>query len=147
MKPKFSISPYSIISYVFYGTAVFLCFFYYRPVQLESHPALAWHLLRANPYAFVVPASGLGPARSLLPGKGAVSLITDEPFGKEPKWTRFLHDAENFLCPVVINKKPEEKIAVVFCSTPEIAEKRLKETGYAWQTRVSAASGTAVKIS
>jgi hypothetical protein len=68
--------------------------------------------------------------RSFLPRKGEISFIMDYPFHPYGKTVEQLYTAQSALIPLVLNPEPGEPEAVVFCSSPAAAEKRLAETGY-----------------
>lgn len=40
------------------------------------------------------------------------------------------YDAQNFLCPVLLNLEPFEEKLLVFCSREEIALRKMNETGH-----------------
>ncbi len=94
--------------------------------------ALKHSLLNGTDIGFPVPGSELKPLKTLLPSSGAISFVSDKPFGQDLEIEKFYHDAQSYLCPLVLNPKPGESIGLAFFSSAEIAQKRLEEIRYSW---------------
>lgn len=142
--PKIKI-PSAVLEKAFYAAVILLIVFSHKPNALPLHPDLGRTIGEASNRGYIVPASPLEPLRPLLPRTGKVSFITDRPFEEDIQSMGIHHDAENFFAPLVINKVPEEPLAIVSCSDAATAAWRLEETGYAWIHPIDASKGLAGK--
>ena len=135
----------AVLERTFYAAVILLIVLSHKPNALPFHPDLGRTLREAGNRSYIVPASSLAPLRPLLPRSGKVSFITDQPFDEDIKAMGIHHDVENFFAPLVINKKPEEPLAIVICTDAAAAVRRLEETGYAWLHQIDASKGLAGK--
>lgn len=92
---------------------------------------------------FNMPNFRMDPVRAYLPERGTISMITDHPYEVGKYEEELFYRAQNFLAPLVINRTPEEKLAIVVCTSPETAETRLAETGYSWVKNFNNGKGIA----
>lgn len=92
---------------------------------------------------FHMPNFRMDPVRGFLPEKGIISMITDHPYEVGKHEEELFYRAQNFLAPIVINRIPEERLALVICTDPETAERRLTETGYTWVKNFNNGKGIA----
>ena len=109
----------------------------------KPHPLLLKSLLTGSDQGYVPLGAQMKVFKPFLANEKRVSFITDYESGDSRK----LHkSAQAYLCPLMLDFKPKEKTALVYCSTQRIAEKRIRELGYQWQKKFSAQTGIAQKI-
>jgi len=87
-------------------------------------------LLNGNDADFRVPGSQFQAFKESLPKKGTFSFLMDRAFDPYDTMIESLYAAQAYLAPLLINPKPDEKIAIVYCSNQTIAEERMKQEGY-----------------
>lgn len=73
-------------------------------------------------------------------------MITDHPYEVGKHEEELFYRAQNFLAPLVINRSPGEKLALIVCSDNQKAELRLNETGYKWIKNFGAGKGIAMQV-
>ena len=117
----------------------------YTPNTQRVVPSQVVALINDDPGTYPVPAGQLEPFKPHLPAHGIFSFIADVDHGKDKLLQFFFHDAQNFLCPLILNPRPEEQTAIIFCSTAEIAGRRMREFGYHWIKQLSPGKGIAAK--
>ena len=108
-------------------------------------PNLTNALLSGSDEGFPVPGSEIEPLRKLLPMRGAISFLSDKQFGVDVEMERFYHDTQNYLCPLILNPYPGEKIGIAIFSNPETAHQRLQEINYSWLVSLADSKGVAQK--
>ena len=129
----------------FHAAVAFLILQSYHSPKLPIQPVLFKTLLAGSNQGYVTPGYTLAPFKRFLGNAGTISLITDQPFGKNLEEEKFFHDAQNFLVPLLINPEPREVNAIVYCSSMETANRHVAETGYQWTALLSPGKGVAVK--
>jgi len=93
---------------------------------------LTWNLITGTDAGFPIPGSELEPIRKLLPTHGAISFVSDKPFGVDIEMEKFYYDLQNYLCPLILSTKAGEKTGLAIFSTAESAQNRLTEINYSW---------------
>ena len=134
-----------ISAYLFHAVIAFMIVRSYTPFHWELQPDLLKGLLTGSHQGYVLPGSEMAPFKDILPPIEAATYLTDDPIETNLAEEQFFNDARLYLVPIVLNSKPEEKIAIVYCSSQPAAEKRLQETGYQWISVLSPGKGIAIK--
>ncbi len=125
---------------------VFITIFQNFPhTDLKPHPVLLKSLLSGKDTAYLPQGSEVAAIKPFLPKGGQMSFLTDHPFGVDKEEQKLYWSVSNFLCPMILNPQPVENIAIIYCSTAEIAEKKLRATGYKWMKAFPDGKGVAVK--
>ena len=123
----------------------------FKPIKLKPIPLLLNSLVSGTDQGYILRGHELKPFKPHLPVRGTISFIMDFPYGKYvsaeklAKKKIFFHDAKTYLAPLTVNTEPTENVAIFYCSNADIAEARLAETGYRWQTKIADGKGVAVK--
>jgi len=105
------------------------------------------NLLNGSDKGFETLGSEYEPFVSYLPKTGAISFIMDYPFSNYARTVEQLYTAQSYLVPLIINPGTEEKIAILYCSSDEIADHRLNQSQYKPLARLGAGKGIALKQS
>ncbi|OGW72738.1 MAG: hypothetical protein A2Y02_03160 [Omnitrophica bacterium GWA2_52_12] len=134
------------ISFAFHIIAIVLSVMTLKPNTLPVHPRLAAELLSGRDNGYQLPGSQFKIFQPILPKKGSASLIYDRPCPTDAKSKQFCHDAQKFLTPFLLSMDTQEPIALVYCSSAELAEKRLAETGYRWAYNAGKGRGIARRM-
>ncbi len=134
------------VSLGFHALAIILSVITLKPNTLPVHPRLAAELLSGRDGGYHLPGFQFKIFQPILPKKGSASLIYDTPYSADAKSKEFCYDAQNFLAPFLLNMETKEPIALVYCSSAELAEKRLAETGYRWAYNAGKGRGVARRI-
>ncbi len=129
------------------AAAVALTLLGYEPNKLEPHPVLLRGLLEGSHTGYISPGSEIKSFRSVLPPRGTLTFLMDRPYKAEVADTEFYHRIQNYLCPLVLNPRPEENAGILFCSSDAMAQQRLQETGYRMIMRLDEGKGIIVKNS
>lgn len=141
----------SVLFIIYTVVAILLSF---SPLGLKARPVLLQNLISGNDQNFVLPGSAqLEPFKPYLSKNGFYSYIMDHPFNDSPyakneeraEEREFFWLAQNYFIPAILNRSPAEERAIIFCSNDEIAESRMRETGYAWVQKLGDGKGIAVK--
>ncbi len=85
--------------------------------------------------------------RPYLSAEETYSFIMDFPFNGYGNITKQIYTAQSALAPVLLNPKPVEKNALVYCTNSAVALQRLAETGYTLVRPLADGKGLAVKKS
>lgn len=121
-----------VLSFIFCLTVAVMVVLSKPERDPEISSELTRNLLNGSDRGFPTPGAELEPIRKILPQSGSISFITDRPFGEDLEISKFYHDAQNYLCPLILNPQPGETVGLAIFSTPEIAQKRLHEIRYSW---------------
>jgi len=134
-----------IVRLVLHLGLLFLALSVIKPIKVKTPEPLIQSLWSTKDRAYLPPGSQFKIFKPYLPAKGRVSLILDQPNNATTKNKETSYDAQNYLAPVIINLETVEPLTLVYCSTQDIAEQRLKETGYRWTQQLSPGKGFARK--
>jgi hypothetical protein len=135
------------VGVIFYGVIVTIILQNIPTVELRAPAFLVHRLFRGDPHTYIIPGAELAPFKPYLPKQGSFSFIMDQSLDKSDKEHQmFFWSVCNYLCPILLNQTPVEPNAIVFCSTQDTANQRLKETGYRWRKILSDGKGLAEKI-
>jgi hypothetical protein len=140
-------SSFNVISWLgalFYAVVVFSIFFLKPPAIPPVSKVILNELLSGNspfnPVGFQFSAF-----KPLLPPHEKVSFIMDFPFSPYVKNIDQLYAAQSYLTPIVLSPFPDQRAAIIYCSTTAVAEARMKETGYRILLPIAEGKGIAVK--
>lgn len=128
---------------IFFAALFFIIFFEPYPPAKPINVQLLKNLLNASDKGFKIPGQEFEVFKVHLPKAGAVSFIMDYPFSNYGKTVEQIYTAQSYLAPILINTQPVENTAIVFCSSEQIAERRLELTGYEWEIRLGQGKGIA----
>jgi len=138
------------LSWVFFAAVVMLILSSYAPIALKAHPLLWQSLWSAQNRGYVLPGSAMESFKPWLDAATTYTLILDDPYVEEArkgvKTKERIYDFQNFLCPVLLNPKPVEQKAIVFCADDPTAKKRIEATGYRMIKSLGPGKGLAEKI-
>ena len=135
----------SLVRLVFPLAVLILIVRVYKPVKLEPHPVMMEGLLTGSNQGYVIPGSELAPFKVILPSEGTLTFLTDHPFKDVVKEMEFYHRAQNYLCPLVLNPRPQETAGILYSQDDATAQKRLQETEYRMVARLAEGKGIIVK--
>lgn len=116
-------------------------------VDLKCPKVLIQSLLSGSHRGYLIDGYPLEPLKAILPKRGRFTFITDQPFEGNALSEKFTYDAQNYLAPLLLNYDPTEPVGIIATSTPELAEKRLEETGYDWVNQLPNGMGIVRKKS
>ena len=142
---KYLTVPDSLLRFSIHLAAAIFAVSTLGPLALKAHPRLTQDLWSGRDQSYVAPGSHFKIFKPYLAAQGRYSLILDRPNNESVKYKEASYDAQNFLAPLVINLETVEPMALVYCSTPEIAEQRLAQTGYEWAYPLAPGKGLAKK--
>jgi len=114
------------------------------PAELRSDPMfkpLLHSLLAGTDEGHQVLGSDFTLLKSLLPERGQVTLFTDHNPGEVKSETTTFMNAQAFLAPLILSTDTRENIGIIYCSNDEVANRKLREHGYAWEVHVSNGKG------
>jgi len=77
-----------------------------------------------------LPGSELHSLKAILSPEATVSLITDRAFEADNEVKELFFILQNYMTPRLINPQPVERLALVFCSSPNKAAERTSLLGY-----------------
>ncbi|PIQ86836.1 MAG: hypothetical protein COV74_03120 [Candidatus Omnitrophica bacterium CG11_big_fil_rev_8_21_14_0_20_45_26] len=117
----------------------------FKPLTLTTHPVLLKSLILGQNKGYILPGSEFEIFRPYLPRNGRFSVIFDEPFAQNKSIQHRLWNAQNYLCPLILNHDPAEELALVLCSDESSASKRLNATHYTWLKQINPGAGIARK--
>ncbi|MBI3306203.1 MAG: hypothetical protein HYZ84_00145 [Candidatus Omnitrophica bacterium] len=132
-------------AYLFHIIIIFVIIHSYAPARFELRTDVLRNLLQGFHQDYALPGSELEPFKKVLPAAEIVSFLTDHPFGKNLDEEKIFNDARLYLAPIILNPEPMERVAIVYCSSQEIADQRLAENGYQWAAVMTPGKGVAVK--
>lgn len=99
------------------------------------------------------PGFEFAPFKPLLPRDQPISMIMDYPYdvslappGEYPKLQNTFNAALSYLAPLNLSYRSGAKAAIIFCSNSEIADRRLRETGYRLLRPLAPGKGIALKV-
>lgn len=144
MKRTLSLNP--ILPAVFYGALLLVLFFAPIPETKIKNFKLLENLLNGTDNGFVPLGKEFTDFDGLLPQTGRISFIMDYRFSNYGRTVEQIYTAQSYFAPLVINTSAEEKLAVVYCSSDAVAEKRLAQEGYRWVRQLGSGKGLAEKI-
>ncbi|HNX69524.1 MAG TPA: hypothetical protein PLL75_06235 [Candidatus Omnitrophota bacterium] len=136
------------VNFLFYGSVFFMIataelpsvsgpLFLLRKEFLAGHEKVFQFQTTGLPFAAIQP---------FLPGKGSVGFIMDRPYTPgDPSLEQF-YAAQGYLAPLILNLRPSERYAFVYCSSNTIAEQRLRETNYRMLRTFGDGKGLAEKM-
>jgi len=114
------------------------------PEIMKRHPFL-FNLFTGGSEGFPLPGSQFEDFKKFIPKNAVVSLILDKGIDGDRDTELSYYDIQNYLCPTILNRKPVEKSAIVYCSNRTIADRRLNDAGYGWFLMLGDGKGVAVK--
>ena len=132
-------------SILFHIFVVFVIIRAYAPFRLQVQPVLLKGLLSGSNRGYILPGIEMAPFKQVLPPNGTVTYLSDHPYAAVPEEEKEFRDNRLYLAPILVNPEPGEKNAIVNCSSQEIADQRLLETGYQWMASFAPGKGIAVK--
>jgi hypothetical protein len=130
---------------IFHLALVVLTAFSISALKTNVHPGFFQSLRTGSDAGYPLPGSQLELLKNFLPSRGTFTFITNQPVETDREAEFFYYDAQNYLVPLVLNSLPEEHYAIVYCSSQQIAEERLRETGYRWTRHLAGGQGLAEK--
>ena len=131
--------------YIFHAVVLFIIIRSSTSHVAAPPPGLLRSLLSGSNQGFTLPGSEMIPFKQVIPPNVIVTFLTDHPHGQNITEERLFNDARLYMVPVILNAQPVGKAAIVYCSTQEIADQRLQETGYQWAGILAPGKGIAVK--
>lgn len=131
------------MNFLFYGSLCWTIALSELPSLDLSAFALRKLLFSGHEAIFRIPGAEFLIFRPYLPTKGTVSFIKDTPHQPSDPKTEWLYLAQRQLIPLLLNKNPGEKAAIIFCSNENIAELRMRDTGYHWVKNLGGGKGIA----
>lgn len=134
-----------ILGFCAFACALFLISTGIPPHDYKTHPFLFKGILSGTNEGIVVPGSQFASFRNFIASDATISLILDQPLDTDRDAEMLYYDAQNCLCPIVLNRKPVENSALVHCSSMARANQRLSDTGYVWFLMLGDGKGIAVK--
>lgn len=135
-----------LISALFYGFLFLGLFFAPAAKSQISNFKLLENLLNGSDKGFYPLGHEFSVFDGLVPETGRISFIMDFPFSNYGKTVEQIYTAQSYFAPLLINKNPEEPLAIVFCSSEARAHKRLEHEGYRWKAQITPGKGLAEKI-
>ena len=119
-----------VLNCLFYGTICWILATAEIPVLNQTAFVLRKSLFSGGEAIFRVPGTEFLAFRPYLPTRGVVSFIKDTPHQPSDLKTEWLYLAQAQLLPLILDKNPGQKTAIIFCSNENIATLRMQETGY-----------------
>lgn len=131
--------------FIFHAIIVLIILRSFTPFRFEMQTKLSNRLFSGSNLGFILPGSEMEPFKKALPPNALVTFLTDHAAGVNIQEERMFNDARLYLAPIMVNPEPAERIAIVYCSRQETADRRLQETGYHWTGIFAPGKGLAVK--
>lgn len=130
---------------VLFHVAIFsLILLFKAPALPPIHANLLKELL-AGKSPFLPFGSEFEAFKPHLPPNERVSFIMDFPFTPYVRDIDRFYTAQSYFTPIVLSHEPDQRAAIVYCSSTAIAQKRLEETGYQILLPLAEGKGIAVK--
>jgi hypothetical protein len=107
-------------------------------------PEMLKDLLGGVSTTYRLPGSQFEIFKQFLPPNQKINFLvaeTPNEFASGNEWGKFYYDAQNYLAPLVLNRRPEEKLGILYCPNQEIANARLKQTNLYWVLTISDGKG------
>ena len=134
-----------LLNGLFYGTICWILATSAIPSFNQTDFVLRKFLFLGGETIFRVPGAEFLAFRPYLPTRGAVSFIKDAPHQPSDLKTEWLYQAQGQLLPLILDKNPGQKTAIIFCSNENIATLRMQETGYHLVKNFGSGKGIAEK--
>lgn len=109
---------------------LFLILFNFPAGDLKLNSEVWDGLVTGTHTGYQIPGSELAELKPILPRQGPIVFLMDTPYPQDIQQTEKYHDFQNFLCPLVLNPRPEEPAGLIYASSDAVAVKRLEATGY-----------------
>ena len=135
---------YALLIYLAVLVSVVLAFPSAKVTKARSFPPLFREFMKAKELSKNRAVQELEALRTYVKDEPAVTFIMDKPFGSNIEDDRFFHDIRNVMVPTLLNPEKGERVAIIYCSTREIAEQRLEAVGYKWAIPLAGGRGIAV---
>lgn len=135
----------AILTGIFYLALLALTVRGWTPILLDFQPVLWRGLISGAHTGYKIPGDAFSPFRKILTRDIRATLVLDKPIEDDIEMKKIHYDAQNYLCPIRINADPEELIGIIFCSDPEIALERTRETGYRLIATFAPGKGMGIK--
>ncbi len=129
-----------------HGAVLVLAVSLFYPVKTKAPLRMTQALWSGHDRTYVPPGSQFKIFKPYLHKIARVSLILDHPNNATTESKETSYDAQNYLAPRIINLETVEPVALVYCTSENIANERLAEAGYAWTEHIAPGKGTARKI-
>ncbi|OGW79825.1 MAG: hypothetical protein A3B72_04430 [Omnitrophica bacterium RIFCSPHIGHO2_02_FULL_45_28] len=129
---------------IFYVIILILIITTSTSIERTAPPELLKSLFQGTDKGFIPLGNKLKSLKPLLPKTGVFSFITDDDTSLQSK--TLYREAQSSLCPLVLNWEPKEQLGILFCRNASTAEKRLKETGYEWLSKMNDSQGIVRKL-
>ena len=130
--------------FLFYFLITLLILFAKNPIPSPFQQQLYQGLLAGkDPFARV--GSNFSIFKPFLPPHDKVSFIMDFPFTPYVNAIDQFYAAQAYLTPTLLSHEPDQRAAIIYCSTTQIAEMRMQETGYRLLLPLAEGKGIAVK--
>lgn len=144
LKERLKYLPY-LPGFIFHVIIVIIILRSFTPFRFEMQTDLLNGLFSGSNLGYILPGSEMEPFKKVLPPDALVTFLTDHAAGVNIQEERTFNDARLYLAPIIVNPEPAGRIAIVYCSSQETADRRLQETGYQWTGILAPGKGLAVK--
>ena len=139
-----SLTKTTFIGMLFFGSVTFLIFFSKAPFALEFDTRIS-KLLWTGHSPIKPFGSEFSAFKPFLPPHEKVSFIMDFPFTPYVRNIDQFYSAQAFLTPSLLSHEPDQRAAIIYCSSTPIAEMRMQQTGYRILLPLAEGKGIAVK--
>lgn len=131
---------------LFLGTVVFLSLSSKAPFfSLKFNPRIAKELWAGHNSTLKAFGSEFSAFRPFLPPHEKVSFIMDFPFTPYVRNIDQFYSAQAYLTPTLLSHEPDQRAAIIYCSSSPIAEMRMEQAGYRILLPLAEGKGIAIK--
>ena len=130
-----------------YAAVTALILTHYQPARPRLPAGLVQGLWDGSNRGYQPLGAELAPVKELYARHKEIILITDHPFLKVQEETELQHAVQNLFAPVLVVTEPGPSAGFIYCSSDEIAGRRLQALGYDWVEKIAPGKGLVKKSS